>query len=96
MTTIKDQRINLRAEARQEALVRQAASASHTSMSEFILSSAVERAERVLADRRRFEASAEQYDEFVALLDAPIETTKLADLFARPSVFDIKFVLDDE
>lgn len=83
----KTERINLRASERQEALLRHAAEASDTSMSEFILGSAVVHAERVLADRRWFVASPDQYDEFVRLLDTPIETPRLAALFAEESPF---------
>lgn len=89
----KSQRINLRASERQEAILRQAAEQSQTSLTEFVLGSAVERAERVLADRRWFTATPEQYEEFVRLLDQPVETRRLAELFARPAVFDAPFEL---
>ena len=84
-STQKTERINLRATERQEALLRQAAQAADTSMSDFILSSAVVQAERVLADRRWFVATEEQYNEFVRLLDAPMDTPKLRALFSRES-----------
>lgn len=91
----KSQRINLRTSERQEALLRQAAERSHTSLSEFILGSAVEHAERVLADRRWFVATQAQYDDFVRLLDAPLpSTTKLERLFAKEPVFGKPFDLD--
>lgn len=83
----KTERINLRASERQEALLRHAAQVSDTSMSEFILGSAVLQAERVMADRRWFVADPDQYDEFVRLLNTPIETPKLAALFAEESPF---------
>lgn len=84
----KNQRINLRATDRQEVLLRRAAEATDHTLTEFILGSAVEHAERILADRRWFIATDEQFEEFTRLLDAPIPTTsKLEKLFARPSVF---------
>ncbi|MFT4233913.1 MAG: DUF1778 domain-containing protein [Microbacterium sp.] len=53
-----------------------------------MLGSAVEQAERVLADRRWFVASDEQFAEFTRLLDEPLPSTdKLAELFRSPSVF---------
>ena len=58
-----------------------------TAMNDFILNSAAVRAERVLADRRWFVATEEQHDEFVRLLEAPMETPKLADLFAEEPPF---------
>ena len=88
LRTSKSQRINLRASARQEELLRRAATATDTSMTEFILGSAVDQAEKVLADRRWFTVSQEQWDEFNRLLDAPLEqTSKLRRLASRPSPF---------
>lgn len=87
-TGAKSQRINLRASARQESLLRQAAAATDHTMTDFILDSAVDRAERVLADRRWFIASDAQFAEFVRLLDAPLpSTSKFESLFARTSRF---------
>lgn len=82
----KSQRINLRATERQEELLRRAAEATDHSLTEFILDSAVDRAARVLADRRWFTATDEQFDEFLRLLDAPLpSTSKFERLFARRS-----------
>ena len=84
----KNQRINLRATDRQESLLRRAAEATDHTLTEFILGSAVEHAERVMADRRWFIATEDQFEEFKRLLDAPLpSTTKFEKLFARPSVF---------
>lgn len=84
----KSQRINLRATQRQEALLRRAAEATDSTLTEFIVDSAIEHAERILADRRWFTATEEQFAEFVRLLDAPLPTTsKLDRLFSRPSPF---------
>ncbi|AVZ40363.1 MULTISPECIES: DUF1778 domain-containing protein [unclassified Dietzia] len=88
LRTSKSQRINLRASERQEEILRRAASATDTSMTEFILGSAVDQAEKVLADRRWFTVSQEQWDEFNRLLDTPLEdSSKLRRLAARPSPF---------
>lgn len=84
----KKQRINLRATDRQENLLRRAAEATDHTLTDFILGSAVEQAERVLADRRWFIATDEQFEEFNRLLDAPLpSTSKLERLFARSAVF---------
>ncbi len=95
MSTVKTKRINLRASERQEEILRQAALAEDTSLTDFILGSAVTHAERVLADRRWFVATPEQYDQFLEMLDAPINTPKLAALFAREAIFDKPFEIDD-
>lgn len=84
----KSERINLRATARQEALLRRAAAATDHTMTDFILDSAVEQAERILADRRWFTATEDQFNEFLRLLDAPLPSTSKFDrLLARKSRF---------
>lgn len=84
----KTETINLRATERQKNLLRRAAEASDHSLTEFILGSAVDQAERILADRRWLIATDAQFDEFVRLLDAPVPTTAKFDrLFARRSRF---------
>lgn len=87
--TAKSQRINLRATERQEDLLRRAAETTDHTLSEFILGSAVEHAQRVLADRRWFAATDAQFHEFLRMLDAPLPSTSKFDrLFARRSRFD--------
>ena len=88
----KSQRIEVRATERQEAILRQAATATDRTMTDFILDSAVDHAERILAERRWFVATAEQYDEFLRLLDEPLESTaKFEKLWSRPSPFGQPF-----
>lgn len=85
---VKNETINLRATARQKNLLRQAAEATDHSLTDFILDSAVDQAERVLADRRWFAATDDEFAEFVRLLDAPLPTTERFDrLFSRQSRF---------
>jgi uncharacterized protein (DUF1778 family) len=87
--TPRDQRLNIRASAQQQQLIRRAAEATDRTVTDFILGSALESAERVLADRKWFVASDEQWTEFHALLDAPLEPMpKLRRLLERESPFD--------
>ena len=95
MRATKSHRINLRASTREEPLLRRAAEAEDVPVSAFILGSAVEQAERVLADRRWFTAAPEQFEEFMRLLDEPVQTERLAELFSRPSPFGRPFSLED-
>jgi uncharacterized protein (DUF1778 family) len=67
----KDHTIEVRVAPPTKALLAAAASARHTSMSEFVLSSAVREAENALADQRVFQVSDENWDAFMAILDAP-------------------------
>ncbi|MGH7086439.1 MAG: DUF1778 domain-containing protein, partial [Acetobacteraceae bacterium] len=53
----KEETIEIRTASSTKALLAAAARARHTSMSEFILSSAVREAENALADRRVFQVS---------------------------------------
>jgi len=85
----RDARLNLRTSSQQQQLIRSAAAALDKSVTDFVLESATANAERVLADRRWFMISEEAWDDFQALLDAPVtRTPKLAALLSEPTVFD--------
>ncbi len=85
----RGQRLNFRVSAHQELTIRRAAEASDSTITDFILDSALESAERVLADRKWFVANDEQWDEFQRLLDAPLKPmAKLDRLLRRESPFD--------
>lgn len=84
----KTARINVRTTTRQEDLIRRAAEATDRSVTDFVLASASTAAEKVLADRKWFPVSSEQWEAFEALLDKPLpETGKLLKLAATPSPF---------
>jgi len=68
----RDTRLNLRASARQNELIRQAANAVEKSMTEFVLESASLAAEQVLADRRWFVLDEVSWEEFQAALERPV------------------------
>ena len=69
----KDSRINLRVSTRQEQLIRRAALATDRSLTDFVLDSAAQRAEEILADRRWFILSQEDFTSFQHLLEQPLE-----------------------
>jgi uncharacterized protein (DUF1778 family) len=82
---MKTQRVHLRVAASDDELFRNAAAATHESLSEFLVESGRERAERVLADRTRFVLSAPQWRAFTAALDRPArEVPAVVELFRRP------------
>lgn len=59
--------------------------AANESLSEFLVESGRERAERLLTDRTRLMLSPARWREFVVVLDrAPRETPELVELFRRP------------
>jgi uncharacterized protein (DUF1778 family) len=58
-------------------------------VSDFVLDSALASAAETLADRRQFQLDPEQWDAFVAALDAPPQAhARLAQLLQEPSVFE--------
>jgi uncharacterized protein (DUF1778 family) len=66
-----------------------AAAASNRSVSEFVLESALARADEALADRRNFGLNAARWKEFMAALDAPPRPRpRLERLLNEPGLFD--------
>jgi len=85
MSETKSQRIHLRVAASDDELFRSAAAATHESLSEFLVESGRERAERVLADRTTFVLSAKEWRAFTAALDSPaVAIPELVELFRLP------------
>jgi uncharacterized protein (DUF1778 family) len=85
---IRDERVNLRASRTQMERIRQAAESQDTTMTDFILASAVQAADQVLADRRWFSMDDAQWAEFQAALDRPaVFKPRLAALLAASDPF---------
>lgn len=88
MTDVKG-RWDFRVAPATDQLVREAARAADTTLTDFVVGAVVVEAERVLADRRRFVLDAASWDRFVEVLDRPPrEAPGLKKLFAKPDVFD--------
>ena len=65
-----------------------AAAASRRSVSDFVLESALARADEALADRRSFGLDADQWKTFIAALDAPPRPlSRLQRLLKAPGFF---------
>lgn len=64
--------INIRALEVQRALIDKAAASLKKTRSDFMLEAACREAENVLLDRRLFFADDETFNDFQALLDAPV------------------------
>jgi uncharacterized protein (DUF1778 family) len=85
MATPKTQRLNLRIEKEDEALFKRAATVHRESLTQFLVESGRERAERLLADRTSFRVDSEAWQEIVAAMDRPAKAQpQLAKLFSRP------------
>lgn len=82
-------KLDLRLTPEAKEKLQAAASASRRSVSEFVLDSALIRADETLADRTRFGLDADRWEAFLQALDAPPrELPRLSRLFREPSVFD--------
>ena len=85
MSATKTGRVNLRVAPDDDQLLRQAAELTGESLSEFLVSSGRERAERLVADRTRFVLEPSDWATFCEALDRPAQvSTAVRELFERP------------
>jgi len=83
----RDRRLQLRATASDEELIKVAAQRQGMNVTDFILRSARERAEQSLADQTRFVISDQQWQTFRAALDRPAkDKPRLRKLFQESHV----------
>ena len=88
-TETRNEKLDLRLTPTAKRMLQTAALAAHVSVSEFVLASALARAEETLPDRQRFGLSADQWKAFQKALAAPTRRApRLARLLKEPSVFD--------
>jgi len=89
MKTARTEKLDLRLTPDAKRRLQAAAAAAHRSVSEFVLESALARAEETLVDRRQFGLDAAGWSAFMAALDAPPRPLpRLERLFNEPSVFE--------
>jgi uncharacterized protein (DUF1778 family) len=82
-------KLDLRLSPEAKRTLNAAARVAHRSVSQFVLESALARAQETLPDRQRFELDAQQWEAFVTALDAPPrDTPRLRRLLQEPSIFD--------
>lgn len=70
---MRDAAINLRALPEQRDMIDQAASLLGKNRSDFMLEAACERAQSVLLDQVYFRLDADKFQQFLDMLDAPIQ-----------------------
>jgi uncharacterized protein (DUF1778 family) len=86
-------KLDLRLTPEAKQILVDAAAATRRSVSEFVLESALVRAEETLAERTRFGLNASQWKAFLDALDAPArDLPRLERLFREPSVFETNTV----
>lgn len=87
--SLRSEKLDLRLTPKAKSTLRAAAAASNRSVSEFVLESALARADEALADRRTFGLNAAQWKAFLAALDAPPRPLPhLERLLREPGFFD--------
>jgi uncharacterized protein (DUF1778 family) len=85
----KTERFAVRLTAEQDALIRRAAEAEGTDLTNFTVTATLAHARDVLADRRLFVLDDAAWKQFLEVLDQPAShKPRLAQLFIEPSVFD--------
>ena len=85
----RKEKLDLRLTPSAKRKLQLAASAAQRSVSEFVLESALARAEETLPDRRWFGLDAKKWAQFQAALEArPRATPRLKKLLREPSVFE--------
>jgi uncharacterized protein (DUF1778 family) len=90
VATPRSEKLDLRLTPEDKRKLVAAAELDHRSVSDFVLRSALERADETLPDRRYFGLNAEQWETFVEALDAPPRVLPgVVRLFSKPSVLEI-------
>ena len=85
----RNEKLDLRLTPSAKRTLQIAAHLAQRSVSEFVLESALARAEETLPDRQKFGLNAELWRAFQKALDAPVKPApRLAKLLRTPSVFE--------
>jgi uncharacterized protein (DUF1778 family) len=85
----RDDRLEVRLTPKAKTMLKRAADCEEKTVSAFVLDKSLEAAAETLADRHEFRLSAQQYDVFVAALDAaPKPRPRLERLLSEPSVLE--------
>jgi len=85
----RTEKLDVRVSPSAKMKLQAAALAVHRSMSDFVMESAISRAEETLADRRIFGLDAEKWAVFQSALDAPPHALpRLQSLLGEPGFFD--------
>ena len=88
-TAARTEKLDLRLTPKSKRVLQSAATAAKRSVSEFVLESALARAEETLPDRQRFGLDAVRWAAFLKALDAPPRPLpRLKKLLQTPSVFE--------
>ena len=88
-TTTRSEKLDLRLTPQAKQRIFAAAEAQRRTVSEFVLQSALERADETLAEQRSFILSPQKWEAFQAALDAPPrDIPRMRRLMHEPSIFE--------
>lgn len=88
-TTPRSDKLDIRISPEAKRILMEAARERHTSVSQFVIESALSSAREVLAERARFALDAEQWAAFQAALDAPpTRHARMERLLRESTIFD--------
>jgi uncharacterized protein (DUF1778 family) len=88
MAMVKGQRLQIRVEPAEKAVLERAAAASHLNVSAFVLQAAALRAEEILAERQSIQLTPGAAQAFTEALDGPVGVNeRLAKALKRPRGF---------
>jgi uncharacterized protein (DUF1778 family) len=86
--TTRSEKLDLRLTPQAKRTLAAAAAAERRSISDYVLESALGRAEETLADRRSFGLDAERWQAFMKVLDAPVrDMACMSKLLREPGTF---------
>ncbi len=88
MSTVKEERLQIRVGPTDKALLERAAAASHLNVSAFVVQAAASKAEEILAERSSIRLSPEAAVAFTEALERPAEVNgRLASAMRRKRTF---------
>jgi uncharacterized protein (DUF1778 family) len=85
----RSEKLDIRITSEAKQILQQAAKHRHTTISQFVLESALDSASSLLAERTHLGLNAEQWGEFLAAMDAPPRRhPRMERLLNEPSILD--------
>ncbi|CAG1022713.1 hypothetical protein MTYM_01935 [Methylococcales bacterium] len=85
----RSEKLDIRITPEAKQVLQEAAKERHTTISQFVLESALDSANAVLAERTRINLNAGQWEAFMAALDAPPRRhERMERLLNEPSILD--------
>jgi uncharacterized protein (DUF1778 family) len=85
----RSDKLDIRISPAAKRILQEAAQERHTTISQFVLESALDAAREILVERNRIGLDPEQWASFIAALDAPVERhPRMERLLKEPTVLD--------